>query len=136
MIHGVGIDLVQTSRIAAALERFGERFAQRILTDHEHRRFRQARRRVDFLAKHFAAKEAFMKALGTGLRQGVSWRDIEIRNEPLGRPYLHLTGRVRELLEYYEAGECHLSLCDEGGYAAANVTLLKRVPLRAGPNPR
>lgn len=135
MIHGVGIDLVQTSRIAAALERFGERFAQRILSDQEYRRFQRARRRVDFLAKHFAAKEAFVKALGTGIRQGVSWREIEVRNEPLGRPYLHLTGRVRELMEFYEAGECHLSLCDEGGYAAANVTLLKRAPVGTDPGP-
>lgn len=126
MIHGVGIDLVRTARIEAVLARFGERFARRILTEAEYRRFAHTRRPADFLAKHFAAKEAFVKALGTGFRQGVSWREIEVHNDPLGKPYLEFAGRVRELMESYRAGECHLSLCDEGEYAAASVTLLKR----------
>jgi holo-[acyl-carrier protein] synthase len=126
VIHGVGIDLVRIARIEAALGRFGERFAERILTRLEYASFQRTRRRADFLAKHFAAKEAFAKALGTGFRQGVSWRQIEVRNDPRGRPYLTFGERVREVMERFDAGDCHLSLCDEDEYAAATVTLLKK----------
>jgi len=118
--------MVHVPRIHSALGRFGDRFAQRILTSAELRRYAGARRPADFLAKHFAAKEAFVKALGTGFRLGVSWRDMELRSDRLGRPYLVCDGRVGELLDEFGAGESHLSLCDEADCALAFVTLLKR----------
>lgn len=126
MIHGVGVDMVRIRRIEAALARFGERFARRILAEAELERYRRRPRRPEFLAKSFAAKEAFVKALGTGLRGGLSWREIEVRNDARGRPYLVLHGRAREMLEEHGAGESHLSLCDEDEYAVAFVTLLRR----------
>lgn len=126
MIYGVGVDMVRISRVEAALARHGERFAERILTDTELRNFRRARRGADALAKYFAAKEAFVKALGTGFRMGIGWRQIEVRSDRLGRPYLVLSGRALELVDEFGAGESHLSLSDEDEYALAFVTLLKR----------
>ena len=126
MIYGIGVDLVRISRMAAALSRFGERFAERILSDSELQRFLQARRRADFLAKHFAAKEALAKALGTGFRDGLGWRQIEVHNDPLGKPYLVCTGRAKQMLDTQDIGASYLSLSDEGLYALACVVLLKR----------
>jgi len=125
LIFGVGVDLVRISRIEAALERFGERFPRRILADAEYWRYRESPRQADFLARHFAAKEAFVKALGTGLRLGIGWRQIEVCRDHRGRPYLVCRGRARELMHELGAGESHLSLCDEAEYALAHVTLLR-----------
>jgi len=125
VIHGVGVDLVRIDRIRQALDRFGDRFARRILSDDEFDRFSRSRRQAEFLAKHFAAKEAFVKALGTGFRFGISWRHIEVRNDRLGKPYLECSGRARELMTAYRAAESQLSLTDEDAYAAAFVTLLR-----------
>ena len=124
MIYGVGIDLVRIARVDSALSRFGDRFAKRILTDAEFKTFADYRRQTDFLAKHFAAKEALSKALGTGFRQGFSWREVEVRHEPGGRPYLACSGRTQEMLDERGIRECHLSLTDETDYAAAFVVLV------------
>ena len=123
MIFGVGIDLVLVPRIEKALARFGDRFAKRILTAGEFERYLRSRQKTNFLAKHFAAKEATVKALGTGFRDGVSWRHVEVRHNQRGRPYLECSGRVRELFEQWQIGNSHISLCDEVGYATAIVTL-------------
>ena len=126
MLYGIGVDMVRISRIEAALSRYGDRFAQRILTPIELERFRLSRRQPELLAKHFAAKEALVKALGTGFRDGVSWRHIEVRHNPLGKPYLEFYGRVLEKLEQLEVVAAELSLCDEDEYALAFVTLERR----------
>ena len=123
MIFGIGIDLVHVPRIESALDRFGDRFARRILTEDEFGRFATSRRQTNFLAKHFAAKEATVKALGTGFRGGVSWRHVEVRHNKLGRPYLECSGRVLELFALWQIGGSHISLCDEVDYATAMVTL-------------
>ena len=123
MIFGVGVDLVKIARIEAALARFGDRFPRRILTDFELQRFYKTKRKPEFLAKHFAAKEALVKALGTGFQLGVSWRHIEVRNNRLGRPYLECSARVQNLMDEWGVADSHVSLCDEAEYAAAFVTL-------------
>ena len=92
MIYGVGTDIVEVARIEKALARFGERFAKRILCPPELKRFAGHKQKANYLAKRFAAKEACSKALGTGLRRGVYWRDMGVVNLPSGRPTLMLTG--------------------------------------------
>lgn len=124
MIYGIGIDLVRISRIEAALERHGRRFAERILSRRELEEFSGNPRQAAFLAKHFAAKEALLKALGTGLRMGIEWRHMEVCNDTLGKPFLVCSGRVQELFDERGIGASFLSLSDEDEYAAAFVTLV------------
>ena len=123
MIHGIGTDLVRVARMQGALQRFGDRFAGRILATNEQQDYRRARRKAHFLARRFAAKEALLKALGTGLRDGMRWRDIAVVHDPLGRPSLACGGRVREALRDYFIDRSHLSLSDEDEYAIACVVL-------------
>jgi holo-[acyl-carrier protein] synthase len=124
VIFGVGIDLVRISRIEAAIARHGDRFAERILSDDELVDFSGSRRQAAFLAKHFAAKEALLKALGTGLRMGVQWSHMEVRNDALGKPFLVCSGRVQELFDERGITGSFLSISDEDEYAAAFVTLV------------
>ena len=92
MILGLGNDVIDIRRIEATLERYGDRFVQRIFTDVEQRKSERRSQRAASYAKRFAAKEACSKALGTGLRDGVFWRDMGVVNLPSGRPTLVLTG--------------------------------------------
>jgi len=128
VIFGIGIDLVRISRIEAAIERHGERFAKRILSERELADYAGARHNAAFLAKHFAAKEALLKALGTGLRMGIQWSDMDVRNDALGKPFLVCSGRVQELFDERGIAESFLSVSDEDEYAAAFVTLVRRQP--------
>ena len=123
MVYGIGIDLVRIVRMDRAIERHGDRFAQRILADDERGAYAKSQRRAAFLAKHFAAKEALLKALGTGLRDGMTWHEMAVHRDHLGKPWIACSGRVRERLEQAGVRGCHLSLTDEGDYAAAFVTL-------------
>ncbi len=127
MIHGVGVDIVQIERMDANVERFGDRFAERILTATEMVEYRsQAEvRRGRFLAKRFAAKEAAAKALGTGFRDGLGLHDIGVGHDAMGRPLLEYSGRARELCADAGIRASHLSLSDEIRYAVACVTLEK-----------
>ena len=127
MIIGIGTDLLDIRRVAAVLERYGERFAARIFTDIERAR---ARRRPDpaaVYAQCYAAKEACSKALGTGVRQGVFWRDMGVENLASGKPYLVLTGGARQRLDdLTPAGmtaQVDLSLTDETPLAHAMVVI-------------
>ncbi len=128
MIFGIGIDLVRISRIEAAIDRHGHRFAERILGAEELERYADTRRKAAFLGKHFAAKEALLKALGTGLRMGIQWADMRVHADPLGKPFLSCHGRVRELFDEHGITESFLSISDEGEYAAAFVTLVCQRP--------
>ncbi len=123
MIIGIGTDLVRVGRIEAALRRHGPRFARRLLGEQEADRFHQAAFPAAFLAKRFAAKEAFVKALGTGLRNGIRWTEIQVVNDALGRPSLVLAGRARELSVLAGVRVHHLSLTDEVDLALAFVVL-------------
>ena len=123
MIYGVGTDVVEVSRIAKALERFGDDFAKKILSPEEFLVFQKNNLKENFLAKRFAAKEAFAKALGTGFRGGVNVKSIIVINNELGRPDIKLDENVARLLEEKKIKSCHLSISDEKNIAAAFVVL-------------
>lgn len=123
MIYGIGIDLAQISRIRGAYERFGERFAGRILGPSELADFPAARNPVRFLAMRFAAKEAASKAFGTGFKQGVAPRLIEVCHNRAGKPSLIFSGRVAELANECGVTASHVSLTDEADFAVAYVVL-------------
>ena len=123
MIYGVGTDLVEIGRIEKALERFGERFARRILCEPELKRFKVHRKPAAYLAKRFAAKEAFTKALGTGIHAPANWHGVWVANMKSGKPELRFSDALRELLEKRQISRTHLSLTDERGMAAATVIL-------------
>lgn len=123
MIYGVGTDLVEIGRIEKALARFGERFAKRILCEPELKRFKVHRKPAAYLAKRFAAKEAFTKALGTGIHAPASWHGVWVVNARSGKPSLEFSLALNELLKERKITRSHLSLTDERGMAAATVIL-------------
>jgi holo-[acyl-carrier protein] synthase len=134
MIIGIGTDLVDIRRIGRTIERHGERFINRIYTDTERDRAERRANRIDTYAKRFAAKEACAKALGTGFRRGVFFRDMGVVNLPSGKPTLHLTGGALERLKAitpqgYDA-QIDLALTDEYPLAQAFVVIsaLRREP--------
>jgi holo-[acyl-carrier protein] synthase len=124
MIFGIGTDMVEIARIRAADTRFGERFAQRVLGELEIERFRQRRARsehrgIAYLATRFAAKEAVSKALGLGMRMPMTWRAVEIVNDPSGRPVARISsGALRAFAERHRL-RLHVSVTDERDYAMA-----------------
>lgn len=123
MIFGIGTDIVRIQRLEDNLERFGERFARRILNKNEFEGFQGAIRKAHFLAKRFAAKEAAAKALGTGFRNGLSLSDISVSHDDLGKPILNFSSRAQEQLKARGIVNWHLSISDEQDYALAFVTL-------------
>ena len=132
MIIGIGSDLVDIRRIERTLERYGERFIQRIFTEEERRKSERRAARAPSYARRFAAKEACSKALGTGFRRGVFWRDMGVVNLPSGQPTLKLTGGAAErLAELTPAGmgiRIDLSLTDDPPIAQA-IVIISAVPL-------
>jgi holo-[acyl-carrier protein] synthase len=123
MIYGVGTDVVEIGRIEKALERFGERFARRILCEPELKRFAAHRQPAAYLAKRFAAKEAFTKALGTGIHAPANWHGVWVRNLPSGQPVLEFSEPLKLMLSQRGVANSHLSLTDERGVAMATVIL-------------
>lgn len=123
MIYGIGTDLIEIKRVERVLERFGERFARRILCEPELKRFRAHKQPVAYLAKRFAAKEAFTKALGTGIRAPASWHGVWVVNLKSGKPQLEFSEDLKLLLEQRDIRRSHLSLTDEKEMAAATVIL-------------
>ena len=123
MIYGIGTDIVAIQRMAENLDQYGERFARRILTDNELAQFHETTKPAHFLAKRFAAKEALVKALGTGFRDGLNLRDISISNDHLGKPILQFSPRAQAWLDTRKITHSHLSLSDEQDFAIAFVTL-------------
>jgi len=123
MIYGVGTDLIEIGRVERVLKRFGERFAQRILCESELKRFRTHRKPVAYLAKRFAAKEAFTKALGTGIHAPANWHGVWVVNLKSGKPVLEFSPELKSLLEKRKISGSHLSLTDERDMAAATVIL-------------
>jgi len=131
LIVGIGSDLCDIRRIDKTLERFGERFTGRIFTEIERTRSERKNDRAASYAKRFAAKEACAKALGTGLKRGVFWRDMGVANLRSGQPTMALTGgAAKRLAELTPAGMnavIHLSLTDDHPYAQAFV-IIEAVP--------
>ncbi len=130
MILGIGADLVDIRRIERTLDRFGERFTHRVFTEGERAKAERRLRRADTYAKRYAAKEACAKALGTGFRRGVYWRDIEVVNLPSGKPTIRLSGgalaRLRELVPDGMEAVIEVTLTDEPPLAQAIVMILAR----------
>jgi holo-[acyl-carrier protein] synthase len=130
MILGIGNDLCDIRRVEETLERFGERFIARCFTDVERARSERRAGRAASYAKRFAAKEACAKALGTGLRDGVFWRDMGVVNLPSGKPTMRLTGgAARRLAEITPPGceaVIHLTITDEPPLAQAIVIIEAR----------
>ncbi|MGB0412786.1 MAG: holo-ACP synthase [Pikeienuella sp.] len=127
MIIGIGTDLADITRIGKTLERFGERFVNRVFTDIEKARSDKRRERTASYAKRWAAKEACSKALGTGLRMGVAWKEMGVVNLPTGQPTMTLTGGAAERLakmtpQGHEA-HIHLTITDDHPYAQAFVVI-------------
>lgn len=123
MIIGIGTDIARIERFERALARHGERLALRLLGELERERFVGHPAPAAFLAKRFAAKEAFVKALGTGLRLGMRWSEVQVANDALGRPSLQLSGRAHELAMASGVRAMHLSISDEAPLAVAFVLL-------------
>ena len=127
MIIGYGIDLIDIRRIEKTINKFGNRFINRIFTNGEIIRSDNRNKRIESYAKRFAAKEACSKALGTGFRFGVFWRDIEVVNEKSGKPILKLTGgaykRLEKLIPKNNTCNISLSITDDYPWAQANVII-------------
>ena len=127
MIIGIGNDVIDIRRVEKTLTRFGSRFVDRIYTDVEIRKSERRAQRAASYAKRFAAKEACSKALGTGFRRGVFWKDMGVVNEPSGKPTMVLTGGARAQLDsLVPAGHkarIHLTITDDFPYAHAFVMI-------------
>ena len=127
MIIGHGIDLIDIRRVEKTINKFGNRFINRIFTKGEIIRSDNRNKRIESYAKRFAAKEACSKALGTGFRSGVYWRDIEVVNEKTGKPILKLTGgaykRLEKLIPHNSDYNISLSITDDYPWAQANVII-------------
>ena len=139
MILGVGTDLIDIRRIERTLARFGERFVGRVFTTTEQTKAERRGDRAAAYAKRYAAKEACAKALGTGFRQGVYWRDIAVDNRPSGQPVLHLTGgaaeRLARLTPTGMTARIDLSLTDEPPFGHAVVIISAITNASAGRGP-
>ncbi len=119
-IHAHGVDMVECERIAQSIERYGERFLDRVYTSHE-RDYCYARKNpVPHLAGRFAAKEAVLKVLGTGWTNGIAWTDIEVRNAASGQPSVRLTGRCREIADEQGLVKILISISHIGTHAIAS----------------
>ena len=125
MIYGIGTDIVESSRIAGSLSRFGERFARRILTDGEWLEYNQSSKPILFLASRFAAKEALSKAMGTGLRHPVNLNYITIVHDHLGKPFFEFHPELNQLINDQGITQYHLSISDEVTMVCAFVILEK-----------
>ena len=123
MIVGTGIDIAEVPRIAAAIERFGDRFLRRIFTEKEIRYCDSKANRMERYAARFAAKEAALKAIGTGWKHGVAWTDVEVRREPGGRPTIAFTGKAAEFAARLGVTRASLSLSHTKDQAIASVIL-------------
>lgn len=125
MIAGIGVDLATISRIEKVHSRFGDRFARRILNEHEWLSYKNHGQPARFLTKRFAVKEAAVKALGTGERSGILLKDFYLKHDKLGKPILHVSGKAKEYCTLFGIGSYWVSLSDEGDTVAAFVVMEK-----------
>lgn len=124
MIFGIGCDIVEIARIKEASEK-NEKFAKRILTPFELNEWQQSKQPARYLAKKFASKEAIVKAMGTGIGNGMSWQMMQIEHQLSGQPMVKVFETVAAFFEAQEIKHCHISIADEQHYACANVVLEK-----------
>jgi len=123
MIYGIGVDLVMIRRIEKVINKWGSRFVDRVFTPDEQKTCYNRAFPPSAFALRFAAKEAFSKAVGLGMRQGIKWKEIEVFHHPGGKPALRLYGRSLEIYRQNRLTGIHLSLSDEGDYGQAMVVL-------------
>ena len=123
MIIGIGTDIVAVERIQDSLQRLGDAFAKRLLTDTEYAEYEKRGNKAAFLAKRFAAKEAAVKALGTGFAESITWKQVNVHNDDKGAPVLTLTGKALERADALGVNRLHLSISDEKHHAVAFVIL-------------
>ena len=130
MIYGIGTDIIQISRIEAALARHGDRFPEKILGPEEFDKYLRRRAKVEvrglrFLATRFAAKEAFSKAVGLGMRMPMTWRSLQVLNAPGGRPVAVVSGQLKDFMDS-KGLTAQVTLTDEADYAVAFVIVEKQ----------
>lgn len=125
MIYSIGHDIVENERINQLLTKYGDKIVNKILTAVELEIYYTRRDKVKFVAKRFAAKEAFAKACGTGLRGVIQLRNLSVLNDALGRPYFVVSPAVQDWLSVHQITSCHLSLSDERSLSSAFVVLEK-----------
>lgn len=130
MIYGIGTDIIQISRIEAALARHGERFAEKVLGPEELDKYRRRKAKVEvrglrFLATRFAVKEAFSKAIGLGMHMPMTWRSMQTLNAPSGKPVAVTSGALKEFMEQ-NGLTAQVSITDEADYAVAFVIVEKK----------
>lgn len=118
-IIGIGTDIIECLRIAQMIERHGELFISRVYTQHEIQYCQSRKMATQHFAGRWAAKEAILKALGTGWRKGISWRDIEVRNEPGGRPVVAMRGGARDVVEQLGIAQMLISISHCRSHATA-----------------
>ena len=123
MIVGIGTDVVSIERIAGVLERHGERFVNRVLTPDERGRFHRTKAKASHLAKRWAAKEAFSKAIGTGIHAPFTWQSITVGRDPRGKPGIVPSTEMEKHLAALGVTRSHISLTDDAGVAVAFVVL-------------
>ena len=123
MVIGTGIDIVNIERIERLMGRWGDNFLDRVYTEREISRCQRRSRPSECFAIRFAAKEAFLKAIGSGLRNGIQWTDIEVENDPLGKPLLCLHRKAKEVLQTCRIERTYLTLSHDQPFAVAHVLL-------------
>jgi len=123
MIYGIGVDVIEPDRVARLLEKYGERFARRVLNQDEWPSYQRTRRPVLFVANRFAAKEAFSKAMGTGFRYPVTLGQISVLQNRLGKPELYFRSDLQRLVEVEGIVGWHVTISDEKSVACAVVVL-------------
>jgi len=125
MIFGIGVDVLETARIARTFERFGSRFVEHLLMPEEQAQLARTQRRERFLAMRFAAKEAVMKAMGTGFAHGMWIRDVGVVQNAWGKPEVVFSARGARTARALGVGEAHVTLTDEAGLVVAVAVLMK-----------
>jgi holo-[acyl-carrier protein] synthase len=125
MIFGIGVDVLEAARIGRTLERFGERFVEHLLLPEERAQLARTQRRERFLAMRFAAKEAVVKAMGTGFAHGMWIRDVGVVQNAWGKPEVVFSARGERVRRALGVGEAHVTLTDEAGLVVAVAVLLR-----------
>ena len=126
MIVGVGVDIVNVTRLKSAIERFGDRFLRRVFTEKELQDCLGKANQYERLAARFAAKEAVVKAIGIGLRNGITWQDVEVRNDGMGKPDIYTHGKCKQMMHVLSVNRIHVSLSHFDEMAIAMVVLEKK----------
>ena len=127
MIYGIGTDIIDIRRIKNTINKYGDRFKRKCFHKHEIERSENKYKNVESFAKRYAAKEACAKALGTGLARGIFWKDIEVRNNKYGKPFIILHNNAKKFInnKFKKNIQIEVSLTDEKDFAIANVIIFK-----------